>query len=155
MATILLISCNKNQEIDPNVISDIEVYKDAKNVIFENIVGINKTLANKENHLAMRSWNLYYFKNSILPENPNLESLELLWENNYISNNKVNGRILVGEDKFVGFTTFVDEGFFNSITHILVYSEKEYKYLNSNDIITSKTLDKDWTYYVLNKYTTD
>jgi len=146
------ISCNKNHEINQETLRHLNIYKGAKNLIFENIDGINATLAKKEKHLAMRFWNLYYFENSILPENPEFENLKMLWTNNYVSNDITNGLITVGKDGLVGFVTFHEQGFFNSITHLLVFSPKGYKYPRPEEIIEKEEIDSDWTYFVLKKY---
>lgn len=150
-----MTSCSKNHEINQDTIGHLNVYKDATNLILENIKGINKTLDNKEKHLAMTFWSLYYFENSILPENPELKKLKSLWLNNYLSNGKVGGLIHIINDNCIGFVTFHKQGYFNSITHLLIYSKNEYQYPWPEEIIDKEKIESNWTYLVLKKYTAD
>ena len=149
----LITACNQKERVDYKTIENIQKYIDAKNLINRNRDFIKQSSNNQEN--LNRFWSQYYFENTILPNNPSLKPIKSLWEENYISDNTADGLIYLGDDGLVGFVTFYDESFFNSITHLLIFSEKDYQHRWPEEIIKKKMIDKNWTYLVLKKYTAD
>ena len=150
----LITSCNNEEEIDLEIVQKISEYSNGKNILIKNLNSINETLNKKEKHLSFRNWNLFYFQNSILPENKELSPLINFYKNNLVVNKNPIGGITIKKDSTVIFTIKHFDGTFSGISHYLVYNRngKSRKIENIEELLNKKRIKNEWTYLVIKKY---
>ena len=149
---------------DANIVDNVKRFELVKNTLLNNK---NKIKANKTDWSTTTDGyiftsNKYYFKNSVLTQNQNIEGLKKvisLWDDKLIEDKPYIFGIWFQDDNTVGFTIKEYDSLFPfgpSILHLLIYDPTNKAILESNkepnEVIKEKRIKKNWVYIIKKNY---